>query len=50
MPETVCFRVNSGHGGLTDELTVADAIKFESYVGAPSFVGSYVGFAPLEEG
>jgi hypothetical protein len=38
-----------GIDGLTDELTIPDAIKFASYVGAPSFFGSYVGFAPVEE-
>jgi hypothetical protein len=38
-----------GIDGLTDEVAVADAIKFASYVGPPSGFGSYVGFAPLEE-
>jgi hypothetical protein len=38
-----------GIDGLTDELAVADAIKFASYVGPPSGFGSYVGFAPLQE-
>jgi hypothetical protein len=34
---------------LTDEVAMADAIKFASYVGPPSGFGSYVGFAPIEE-
>jgi hypothetical protein len=38
-----------GIDGHTDELTVTDAIKFASYVCAPSLFGSYVGFAPLKE-
>jgi hypothetical protein len=38
-----------GIDGLTDEVAMADAIKFASYVGPPSGLGSYVGFAPLEE-
>jgi hypothetical protein len=38
-----------GIDGLTDEVAMADAIKFASYVGPPSGFGSYVGFAPLEE-
>jgi len=38
-----------GIDGFTDEVAVADAIKFASYVDPPSGFGSYVGFAPLEE-
>jgi hypothetical protein len=40
---------DKGIDGLTDELTVTDAIKFASYAGAPSLLGFYVGFAPLKE-
>ena len=40
---------DKGIDGLTDELTVTDAIKFASYVGAPSLFGSYVGFAPTDK-
>lgn len=32
----------------TDELRCADAVKFASYLPAPSGFGVYVGFAPLE--
>ena len=38
-----------GIDGLTDGLVTADAVKFASYVGAPSGFGSYVGFALVEE-
>lgn len=34
---------------LTDRCTIADSLKIASYVGAPSGLGSYVGFAPLED-
>lgn len=37
-----------GYDGLTSTVTLADSIKFASYVGAPSFFGSYIGFAPLD--
>lgn len=39
---------DKGYDGLTDKVSIADSIKFASYVGAPSFFGSYVGFAPLD--
>jgi len=39
----------NGIDGLTDSVTISDAVKFAAYVGPPSFFGSYVGFAPLEE-
>lgn len=32
----------------TDELEFPDALKVASYVGPPSGLGSYVGFAPIE--
>ena len=35
-----------GYDGLTDQLTITDAIKFATYAGAPSGFGAYVGFAP----
>lgn len=38
-----------GIDGLTDSVTIADSVKFAAYVGPPSFFGSYVGFAPLDE-
>ncbi len=38
-----------GIDGLTDSVTISDAVKFAAYVGPPSFFGSYVGFAPLDE-
>lgn len=34
---------------LTDRCTISDSVKFASYVGAPSGLGAYVGFAPLDE-
>lgn len=36
----------SGIDGLTDQLSISDAIKLAAYVGPPSGLGSYVGFAP----
>ena len=39
----------NGKDGLTDQVTITDAIKFASFVPAPSFFGSYVGFAPLDK-
>lgn len=37
-----------GYDGLTDQVAIADSIKFASYVGMPSGFGSYVGFAPVD--
>lgn len=39
-----------GVDGLTDKVSIVDAVKFAAYVGPPSGYGSYVGFAPVEEG
>ena len=38
-----------GYDGLTDNVTIPDAVKFASYVSAPSFFGAYYGFSPLDE-
>ena len=38
-----------GYDGLTDNVTISDAVKFASYVSAPSFFGAYYGFSPLDE-
>lgn len=38
-----------GYDGLTDKVTIPDAVKFASYVSAPSFFGAYYGFSPLDE-
>jgi hypothetical protein len=40
---------DKGIDGLTDSVWIDDAVKFAAYVGPPSFYGSYVGFAPLDE-
>lgn len=37
-----------GIDGLTDKVSVADAIKVAAYAPAPSAYGSYYGFAPVE--
>jgi hypothetical protein len=37
-----------GVDGLTDQVTLADAIKVAAYAPAPSAYGSYYGFAPTE--
>lgn len=37
-----------GVDGLTDQVTLADAIKVAAYAPAPSAYGSYYGFAPIE--
>jgi len=39
----------NGIDGFTDGTPLTDAIKFASYEGAPSFYGTYIGFAPAEE-
>lgn len=37
-----------GVDGLTNKVTLADAIKVAAYAPAPSAYGSYYGFAPIE--
>lgn len=37
-----------GVDGLTDQVTLPDAIKIAAYAPAPSAYGSYYGFAPTE--
>ena len=37
-----------GIDGLTSQVTMDGAVKFASYVPAPSFFGTYVGFAPAD--
>lgn len=37
-----------GIDGLTSQVKIDGAVKFSSYVPAPSFFGTYVGFAPLD--
>lgn len=37
-----------GVDGLTNQVTLADAIKIAAYAPAPSAYGSYYGFAPTE--
>jgi hypothetical protein len=39
----------NGIDGFTDGTPLADAIKFASYEGPPSFYGTYIGFAPADE-
>lgn len=39
---------DGGIDGLTNQVTVADAIKVAAYAPAPSAYGSYYGFAPIE--
>ena len=38
-----------GWDSLTDRVTVKGAVKYSCYVPAPSFSGSYFGFAPVED-
>jgi hypothetical protein len=38
-----------GFDALTDGVTLPDSVKFARYDGAPSFMGGYVGFAPMDE-
>lgn len=40
---------DKGIDGLTDSVCIDDAVKFAAYVGPPSFYGTYVAFAPLDE-
>jgi hypothetical protein len=37
-----------GVDGFTDKVTISDAVKFAFYQGAPSFYGTYVGYAPID--
>jgi len=39
---------DKGWDGLTDQVTLTDAVKFAAYAPAPVFMGSYIGFAPLD--
>lgn len=39
----------AGFDGLTDHVRIDGAVKFAWYEGPPGQMGSYVGFAPLEE-
>lgn len=36
-----------GVDGFTDQIKMAGAVKFASYVPAPVFFGMYIGFAPI---
>jgi hypothetical protein len=38
----------NGIDGLTNLVTIPGAVKFASYIPAPSFFGTYVGFAPVD--
>lgn len=38
--------LEGGPDFISSNITIPGAIKFASYVGAPSFYGSYLGFAP----
>lgn len=42
------IREEGGIDGLTNQVTLADAIKVAAYAPAPSAYGSYYGFAPTE--
>ncbi len=42
------LRETDGIDGLTNQVTLADAIKVAAYAPAPSAYGSYYGFAPTE--
>ena len=37
-----------GIDGLTSQISLSGAVKFAGYVPAPSFFGTYIGFAPLD--
>lgn len=34
---------------ITNEIEIPGAVKYSHYVGPPSFYGSYLGFAPIED-
>lgn len=38
---------DDSYDSFTDKVSIADALKFASYVPAPSGFGAYVGFAPI---
>ena len=38
-----------GYDGLTDKVNIDDSIKFASYIGPPSGMGTYIGFRPFYE-
>jgi len=38
-----------GWDSYTDDIEVSDGVKFAMYVGAPSSMGSYIGFATLDD-
>jgi hypothetical protein len=40
--------LEAGIDALTDRVSLPDAVKFASYVSAPSEFGCYVGFAPVD--
>ncbi len=40
---------DKGVDGFTDNVNIQDAVKFAFYQGAPSFYGTYVGYAPVQE-
>jgi hypothetical protein len=40
--------LGGGIDALTDRVSLPDAVKFASYVSAPSEFGCYVGFAPVD--
>jgi hypothetical protein len=42
------LREAGGVDGLTNQVTLADAIKIAAYAPAPSAYGSYYGFAPID--
>jgi hypothetical protein len=42
------LREAGGVDGLTNQVTLADAIKVAAYAPAPSAYGSYYGFAPID--
>lgn len=38
-----------GYDGFTDQVELADSVKFAAYTPAPSFYGLYIGFAPTDD-
>ena len=40
---------DEGVDGFTDNVKIQDAVKFAFYQGAPSFYGTYIGYAPVQE-
>jgi len=39
----------NGYDGFTDNVEFKNSIKFALYMPAPSFLGSYIGFAPVDD-